>query len=101
MYDLFNILAWIWIVVAGFILIVGTCTTLYRMLFSGYERSWKLRNATFGQLYGTSWVIPAVAVAAAVAVDFDPDLQKWGVITAVAIILLRFINVYAIKVVNP
>ncbi|WJJ54975.1 hypothetical protein [Xanthomonas phage RTH11] len=101
MYDLFNVLAWIWIVVLAFMLIVGIWATLYRIFVSGYPRSLKLRIATFGQLYGRTWLIPALATAVALTVDFDPDLQWWVVVTSVAFIILRFINVFATKVVNP
>ncbi len=101
MYGLFNALAWIWIVVLGFILIVGVFSILRRTFVTGYPRSLTLRMATFGQLYGKSWVIPALAVVAALTVDFDPDLQWWVVVTSVSFIAVRFINVFAVKVVNP
>lgn len=101
MYDLFNILAWIWIAALGTIVVLGVCTTLYRMLLVGYPRSTALRWATFGQLYGKSWLIPVLASIVALTVDFDPNLQWWVVVTSAAFIILRFINILAIKAANP
>lgn len=100
MYDLFNVLAWIWIVALGLTLAVGICTTLYRAFVTGYPRSFALHRLTFGQLYGKSWLIPVLASVVALTVDFDPTLQWWVVVTSAAFIILRFINVCAIKVVN-
>lgn len=100
MYQLFNVLAWIWIVVVGLLVINGTCFFLYRLFYAGWDRVPIFDVGSFGELYGYVWIAYLLVCVVALTVDFNPKLQVWVIIVALAAALIRAFNVTAFKVTN-
>lgn len=99
MYQLFNVLAWIWIVVWGLMLALSVFS-FCRRLVKGWPVNFQLYLLSYGQLYGKVWIPPVVASILALTVKFDPTLQVWVVGISVAYLALRAVDVAILKGAN-
>ena len=99
MYQLFNILAWIWLVATGVMLLFGGIKTV-KQFFTGWPRGWQYKITPMSKLYGTMWIPFTIACVVALTVPFDPTLQFWVVVLSVSAMVLKAFNIFMIKVVN-
>lgn len=99
MYQLFNVLAWIWIVIMSF-LVVGSIYSIGKRCIFGWPRSAVLMLMSYSALYGKIWIPCSIAILAALFVPFDPQLQVWVVGLTITYLAQRAVSTFIIKGLN-
>lgn len=99
MYQLFNVLAWIWIVIMSIFVVGGIIFFGKRCIF-GWPRGVEFMLTPYSALYGKIWIPCMLAILAALFVSFDPQLQVWVVGLTLTYMALRAVSIYILKALN-